>query len=49
MFGIKNGVLDRGWPGALPILEKDWKPYLNGQIDLAKAVQRQVTEYSVAK
>jgi hypothetical protein len=30
-------------------IEKDWKPYLNGQIDLAKAVQRQVTEYSVAK
>ncbi len=49
MFGIKNSVLDRGWPGALPILEKDWKPYLDGKIDLATAVHRLVTDYGVAK
>src|ERR1035438_780202 len=49
MFGIKNGVLERGWPGALPILDKDWKPYLDGKIDLATAVHRLVTDYGVAK
>ena len=49
MFGIKNGVLDRGWPGALPILQKDWKPYLDGKIDLATAAHRLVTDYGVPK
>jgi hypothetical protein len=49
MFGIKDGILERGWPGALPILEKDWKPYLDGKIDLATAVHRLVTGYGVPK
>jgi hypothetical protein len=49
MFGIKDGILERGWPGALPILEKDWKPYLDGKIDLATAVHRLVDDYGVAK
>jgi hypothetical protein len=49
MYGIKNGVLERGWQGALPILEKDWKPYLDGKIDLAAAVHRLVADYGVAK
>ena len=49
MFGIKSGVLERGWPGALPILEKDWKPYLDGKIDLTSAVHRLVSDYGVPK
>jgi hypothetical protein len=49
MFGIKGGVLERGWPGALPVLEKDWKPYLDGKIDLATAVHRLVIDYGVPK
>jgi hypothetical protein len=49
MFGVKDGILERGWPGALPILEKDWKPYLDGKIDLATAVHRLVDDYGVAK
>lgn len=49
MFGIKNGVLERGWPGAVPILQKDWKPYLDGEIDLATAVHRLVADYGVPK
>jgi len=49
MFGIKGGVLERGWPGALPVLEKDWKPYLNGKFDLASAVRRLVKDYGVSK
>jgi hypothetical protein len=48
-YGIKNGVFDRGWPGILPVLEKDWKPYLDGQIDLATAIHALVADYSVAK
>jgi hypothetical protein len=49
MYGIKNGVLERGWPGALTVLEKDWKPYLDGKIDLATAVHRLVEDYGVPK
>jgi hypothetical protein len=30
-------------------LEQDWKPYLEGQIDLAAAVQRIVADYGVPK
>lgn len=48
-YGIKNGVFERGWPDALPILEKDWKPYLDGKIDLATAVRRLVADYGVPK
>ncbi|MGD0300772.1 MAG: hypothetical protein ABSE86_27115 [Bryobacteraceae bacterium] len=49
MYGIKNGVLERGWPGSLPVLEKDWKPYLDGKIDLDTAVHRLVTDHGVPK
>jgi hypothetical protein len=48
-YGIKNGVFDRGWPGVVPVLEKDWKPYLDGKIDLATAVHRLVADYGVPK
>ena len=49
MFGVKDGILERGWPGAFPILEKDWKPYLDGKIELATAVHRLVDDYGVVK
>jgi len=49
MYGIQNGVFERAWPGALPVLEKDWKPYLEGKIDLATAVHRLVEDYGVPK
>ncbi|HEV2687516.1 MAG TPA: hypothetical protein VGV35_03150 [Bryobacteraceae bacterium] len=48
-YGIKNGVFERGWPGALPVLEKDWKPYLDGKIDLTTAVRRMVADYGVPR
>lgn len=48
-FGIRKGIFERAWPGALPILEKDWKPYLDGKIDLAAAVHRLVEDYGVPK
>ena len=43
-FGITGGIFDRGWPGALPVLEKDWKPYLDGQIDLKTAIRNLVRD-----
>ena len=45
-YAITKGVFERAWPGALAILEKDWKPYLDGKIDLATAVHRLVQDYS---
>jgi hypothetical protein len=48
-FGVREGVLERGWPGALPVLDKDWRPYLDGRIDLAAAVHRLVADYGVPK
>jgi hypothetical protein len=47
--GIKEGILERGWPGALPVIEQDWKPYLDGKIDLATAVRRMVADYGVPR
>jgi hypothetical protein len=44
-YAIKNGLYDRSWQGALPVLEKDWKPYLDDRIDLATSVSRLVTDY----
>ena len=49
MIGVKDGILERGWPGALPILKKDWQPYLDGKIDLATAVHRLVEDYGTPK
>jgi hypothetical protein len=46
---IKYGILERGWAGALPVLEKDWKPYLDGKIDLTTAVRRMVVDYGVPR
>jgi len=48
-YAIRHGLYDRGWPGALPVLEKDWNPYLDGKIDLATAVHRLVADYGVPK
>jgi hypothetical protein len=46
-YAIKNGLYDQGWRGALPVLEKDWKPYLDGKIDLPTATRLMVTDYGV--
>jgi hypothetical protein len=48
-YGIRNGIVERGWPGSLPVLEKDWKPYLEGKVDLATAVHAVVEDYGVPK
>ena len=48
-YGIKNGVMEQGWPGALAVLEKDWKPYLDGKTSFAEAVPALVKDYGVPK
>ena len=48
-YAIKNGLYDRAWQGALPILERDWQPYLDGKIDLQTAVRRIVNDYGVPR
>jgi len=45
-YTIKNGVYDRGWQGLLPVLDADWKPYLDGDVDRPEAVRRLGRDYS---
>jgi hypothetical protein len=49
MYAIKNGLFDRAWPGALEVLDQDWKPYLDGKTDMDSAVRRLATDYSTPK
>jgi hypothetical protein len=44
-YAIANKIYERGWEGALPVLEKDWQPYINGEIDLSTAVSKLVEDY----
>jgi hypothetical protein len=46
-YAIKNGLYDHGWAGGLEVLDKDWKPYLDGKIDLAAAVRSLVADCGV--
>ena len=46
-YALKNGLYDRAWPGAPEVLDADWKPYLNGKIDLATAIRRLVMDYGI--
>lgn len=47
-YALANGLYDQGWPGALPALDQDWKPYLDGKVDRAAAIRSLVQDYSVA-
>jgi hypothetical protein len=49
MYAVKNGLFDRAWPGALDILNQDWKPYIEGQVDMDSAVRRLVKDYSAPR
>jgi hypothetical protein len=48
-YGIRNGVLEKGWEGALAVLEKDWKPYLDGRAEFGAAVRAMVADYGVPR
>lgn len=49
MYGVRNGIFANGWPESLPVLEKDWKPYLDGHTDLPSAVRAVVSGYGIPK
>ena len=44
---IKNNLYDCGWQGVPEILKNDWKPYLDGKIDLTMAIRRLIVDYGV--
>ena len=46
-YAVKNGLFDRAWPGVAEVLEKDWKPYLNGKIDMPTAIRGLLADYGV--
>jgi len=46
-YAAKNGLYERVWRGVPEILDADWKPYLDGKIDLATAVRRVVNAYGL--
>ncbi|MGB6945460.1 MAG: hypothetical protein WBE37_23890 [Bryobacteraceae bacterium] len=48
-YAVKNGLYNRAWPGAPEVLDADWKPYLDGKIDLAAAVHRLVLDYGAQR
>jgi hypothetical protein len=48
-YAVKNGLYDRAWQGVPEILELDWKPYLDGKVDLATAVRSLVDAYGISR
>jgi hypothetical protein len=48
-YGVRNGMWTVGWPGGLPVLEKDWKPYLDGRLDWGAALRAIVSDYGVPR
>jgi hypothetical protein len=49
MYGVRNRIFEEGWPEGFPVLEKDWKPYLDGHTDLESAVRAVVSDYGMPK
>jgi hypothetical protein len=49
MYGVRKGMFVDGWTESLPVLEKDWKPYLDGRTDLTAAVRAVVAGYRIRK
>jgi hypothetical protein len=49
IYGVRNRIFVDGWPKSLPVLERDWKPYLDGRTDLTSAVRAVVAAYGVPK
>jgi hypothetical protein len=48
-YAAKNGLYSRGWEAMPEILGKDWKPYLDGEIDLSSAARRLVAAFGVSQ
>jgi hypothetical protein len=43
-YPVKYGMWDNAWPNTLPLLEKYWKPVLDGKADPKQAISRIVAE-----
>ena len=48
-YAFKNGLYDRTWEGLPEILDADWRPYIDGKIDMISAVRKLVDDYGIAK
>jgi len=46
-YATKTNLYERGWQGVPEILDKDWKPYLDGKIDMATAIRRIIADYGI--
>ena len=47
-YAMKNGLYERAWQGVPEILDADWKPYLDGRIDMITGVRRLVAAYGIS-
>ena len=47
MYGIRNHIFVDGWPESFAVLERYWKPYLDGRTDLPSAVRALVAGYGI--
>ena len=41
-YAVKHGLYESAWKGHLPLLEREWRPYVDRKIDLQTAVARLV-------
>jgi hypothetical protein len=48
-FAFLNRIFVNGWPERLPVVERDWNPYLDDRTDLASAVRAVVADYGIPK
>jgi hypothetical protein len=42
-YAVREGLYTRGWTNYLRVIEKFWKPYLDGQADFSDAIARMVS------
>jgi hypothetical protein len=40
---MREGLYTRGWSNYLRVIEKFWKPYLEGRADFSEAIVRMVS------
>ena len=48
-YAYQNELWNRAWPMYINYLDKDWQPYLKGEIPLNIAIARLVTDVGIAK
>jgi|SRR5579863_2907453 len=43
-YAIKYGMWENNWPNLLPIMERDWKPFLDGKGSFRESIDRLATD-----